>query len=75
MVMSVILGFIHFAFVRQRVCDNTPLACPLYLNHPNYSWSSNRLVVSLISGQGYFTFLYGNTTERVEEKKTNTDMG
>ena len=35
------------------------------------SWLSDRLVVSLISGQGHFTLLYKHTTyttERVEEK-------
>ena len=43
---------------------------------PNLSWPSDRLVVSLISGQGYFTFFMNTqnttyTTERVEEKRTN----
>ena len=41
--------------------DNRPLAGPHYLNHLNYSWPSDCQVVSLISGQEYFTFLYEHT--------------
>ena len=53
-----------------------PLAGPHYLNLLNHSWPSDRLVVSLISGQGYFTFFTDTqnttyTTEWVEEKRTN----
>ena len=66
--MSVCVIFFIFKLYR----DNTPLADPHYLNHPNYSWPLDHLVVFLISGQGYFTFLYRPTTyttERVKEKK------
>ena len=48
-----------------------------YINHWIYSCPSHRLVVSLISGQGYFTFLYGHTKHnreegRKENKQTQT---
>ena len=50
---------------------------PSYLNFLNHSWPSDRLVVSLISGQGYFTFLYRHTKHnreggRKENKQTRT---
>ena len=50
-------------------------ADPLYLNFLYHSGPSNWLVVSLISGQGYFTFLYWHTkhiacsSETVEENR------
>ena len=46
-------------------CDNTPPAGPHYLNFLNHSWPSDRLVVSLISGQGYFTFLYVHIKHKI----------
>ena len=62
------------------MCDNTPPADPHYLNHSNHSWPLDRLGVYLISGQEYFTFLYGHTKhnihtqegERKENKQTRT---
>ena len=51
------------------ICENTPPADPHYLNFPNYSWPSGRLVVSLISGQGYFTFLYGHTKHNIHNRE------
>ena len=64
------------------LCDNTPPADSHFLSFLNHSWLSDRLVVSLISGQGYFTFLYGHTKHNIhnregERKKeqTNTDLG
>ena len=51
------------------ICDNAPLADPNYLNHPHYSWPSDRVVVSLISGQGYFIFLYGRTKQNIHNRE------
>ena len=53
------------------------LASPHYLNLLNHSWPSNHLVVSLISSQGYFTFLYKHTKHnreggRKENKQSQT---
>ena len=42
---------------------------PHYLNHANYSWPSDRLVVSLISCQRYFTFLYGHTKHNIHNRE------
>ena len=50
-------------------CDNTPPANPHYLNHPNYAWPSDCLVVSLIFGQAYFTFLYGHTKHNIHNRE------
>ena len=63
----------------SHVWQHTPTD-PHYLNNPNYSWPSVRFVVSLISGQGYFTFLYGYTKHNIhnpewggrENKQTRT---
>ena len=49
------------------VCDNSPLADPHYLN---LSWPSDRQVVSLISGQGYFIFLYRHTKHNIHNWKS-----
>ena len=46
-----------------------PLAGPHYLNLLNYLWSSDRLVVSLISRQGYFTFLYKHTKHNIHNRE------
>ena len=61
-------------FNRDTPVTIYPLADSHYLNLLNHSWPSDRLVVSLISGQGYFTFLYKYTrhnvhNQEVEEKK------
>ena len=40
-----------------------------YLNLLNHSWPSNHLVVYLISGQGYFTFLYGHTKHNIHNQE------
>ena len=53
----------------QKCCDNTLLAGPHYLNLPNYSWPSDRLVVSLISGQEYFTFPYRHTKHNIHNRE------
>ena len=52
-----------------HICDTTPLAAPYYLNLLNQSWPSDRLVVSPISGQGYFTFLYGHTKHNIHNRE------
>ena len=63
------------------MCDNTPLAKPHYLNHLNYSCPSDHLEVSLISGQGYLTFLYVHTKINIHnqeggrKEQTNPDLG
>ena len=44
-------------------CDDTPPAGPHYLNLLNHSWPSDRLVVSLISGQGYHISLRTRKTQ------------
>ena len=33
------------------------------------SWPSDRQVVSLVSGQGYFTFLYGHTKHNIHKRE------
>ena len=53
----------------QNGCDNTPLANPHYLKLLKYSWPSDHLVVSLISGQGYFTFLYRYTKHNIHNRE------
>ena len=67
-------GIAPLGDVKNFLCDNRPPADPHYLNLLNHSWPSDRLVVSLSSGQGYFTFLYGHTkhnihNQEVEEKR------
>ena len=52
-------------------CDNITLADPYYLNLLNHSWPSNRLVVSLITGKEYLTFLNGHTKQNIH----NWDVG
>ena len=54
---------------RLYCCHNTPLADPHYLNHSINSWPLDCLVVSLISGQGYFTFLYGRTEHNIHNRE------
>ena len=59
-----------------RKCDNTPPAGSHYLNLLSHSWSSDHLVVSLISDKGISHFFTDTqsiayTTECVEEKRTN----
>ena len=49
-------------------CDNTPAGRSHYLDLPNHPWPSDRLVVSLISGQGYFTFLYKHTKHNIHNR-------
>ena len=51
------------------VCDNTPPAEPHYLNLLNHSWPSDRLVVSLISDQRYFTFLYRHAKYNIHNRE------
>ena len=53
-------GFLKYVGL-PREYDNTPPAGPHYLNLLNHTWPSDRQVVSLISGQGYFTFPYIHT--------------
>ena len=48
-------------------CDDT--AGPHYPNLLNHSWRSDRLVVSLISGQGYYTFLYRHTKHNMHNRE------
>ena len=58
---------------QQAIFENTPLYGPHYLNILNHSWPSDRLVVSLISGQGYIIFLFRllrHNIHKVEEKRT-----
>ena len=53
------------------ICDNAPPADPPISTRQTTHGHQNRLVVFLISGQGYFTFLYQHTkytTEWMEEK-------
>ena len=50
-------------------CDNTPPANTHYLNLLNHSWPLDCQVVSLISGQGYFTFLYGHTKHNIHNRE------
>ena len=50
----------------MALCGNTPLVGPHYLNLLNHS---DRLVVSLISGQGYFTFLYQHTKHNIHNRE------
>ena len=38
---------------------------PYYLNILNHSWPLDRLLVSLISGQGYLTFLYRHSKQNI----------
>ena len=52
------------------IYDNTPLAGLHYLNPLNHSWPSDRQVVSLISGQGYFTFLYEHTKNNIHNRES-----
>ena len=64
----------------MNLCDNTLPADPHYLNHLNYSWPLDRLVVFLISGQGISHFFTDTqpttyTTERAEEKKNKHGLG
>ena len=54
---------------KNQLCNNTPLANPHYLNLINNSLPSGRLVVSLISDQGYFTFLYGHTKHKLQAQE------
>ena len=63
-------------------CDNIPIASLYSLNLLNHSWPSHRQVVSLISGQGYFTLLNKPTKHNIynweggrKEEQTNTDLG
>ena len=51
------------------MCDNTPPAYPYYLNYSYYSWPSDLLVVSLISGQWYFTSLHGHTRPNIHNRE------
>ena len=51
------------------VCDNTLLADSHYLNLLNQSWPSDRLVVSLISGEEYSTFLYGRIKDNIHNQE------
>ena len=44
------------------------MADPHYLNLLNHSWPFDCLVVSLTSGQGYFTFLYGHTRHNIQTR-------
>ena len=46
-----------------------PLAGPHYFDLLNHSWPSNRLVVSLISGRGYFTFLYKHAKQNIHNRR------
>ena len=59
-----------------------PQAGPHYLNLLHHSWPSDRLVVSLTPGQGYFTFLYKHTKHNIhnreggrKEEQTIMDLG
>ena len=42
---------------------------PHYLNPLKRSWPSDRLVVSLISGQRYFTFLFGHIKHNIHNRE------
>ena len=42
---------------------------PHYLNLLNHSWPSDCLVVSHISSQGYFTFLYGHKKHNIHNRE------
>ena len=42
---------------------------PHYINLLNHSWPSDRLVVSLIFGPGYFTFLYGHAKYNIHNQE------
>ena len=46
-----------YNFPNRLNCNNPAPADPYYLNNPNYSRLLDPLVVFLISGLGYFTFL------------------
>ena len=50
---------------------------PHYLKYTIYSWPLDRQEVSLISDQGYFTFIYGHTKHNWEgrRKEEKTIMG
>ena len=49
--------------------DNTLPADPHYLNFLNHSWLSDCLVISLISSQRYFTFLYRHTKHNIHNRE------
>ena len=66
---SLFLQVYFFILVHSARCDNIPQADPHYFNHPNYSWPLDRLLVFLISGQGYFTFLYGHPTHNIHNRE------
>ena len=55
--------------MKVTLCNNTPTGRPLDLNLQNNSWPSDRLVVSLITGQKYFTFLYGHTRHNIHNRE------
>ena len=52
-----------------NVCDNTPPGDPHYLSFLNHSCASDHLVISLIYGQGYYTFLYGYTKHYIHNRE------
>ena len=59
--------YIHSEYL--HLCDNTLLAGPHYLNLLNHSWPSDPQVVSLISSQGYFTYLHEHTKHNKHKRE------